>query len=417
MTFNQRRFSVLSTSLLAYILIFFQRTSLTVIQQDLEASYHLSAFQFSSLAAVYLWLYAFMQIPSGLLADYVGPRKTISTGMFIAAGGSLLMAFASSYAWLYIGRILSTLGIAHVFICILKLNAEWFMPEEFATLAGITLFVGNFGALLASAPLSWLVKATSWQTAFIIISCFTVLVGILAIVFIYDEPSDLGFEDHFQSVPMSFRETWKGLIAIIKDKEIFHPTFIYAFSLCSILTLQAAWGSRMVQTVIGATKTQAASVVMFISLGVMFGALSGGKLADFFGKKRVINWLLGPAAFIWLSLLLVTRVHSLFLMSLWMFLVAFFTGSGFSITLGFGKEIAKKRLSGIGTSIVNGGGFLFAAIFQLMYGYILDQTKISASVYSASGFMKGNYLLIGASFLAWTLTVLYSRTKKKRLIN
>lgn len=409
MNFKQRRLSVLATALLAYMLIFFQRTALTVIQKDLESSFNLSASQFSSLAAIYMYLYAFMQIPSGLLADFVGPRKSISMGMFVAAGGSLLMAFSPSFAWLFIGRILSTLGIVHVFICVLKLNAEWFLPEEFATLAGLTLFVGNFGALLASAPLSWLVKVTSWQIAFIIVSCITVIIGILTILFIFDKPSDKGFENHYHAIPMSFRETWQGLVKIIKGKEIFHPTFIYAFSLCSVLTLQGAWGSRMVQTVLGVGKTQAASAVMFISLGVMFGALTGGKLADFFGKKRVMNWFLGPAAIIWLSLLLVAQTHSLFLMSLWMFLVAFCTGSGFSITLGCGKEIAERRLSGIGMSIVNGGGFLFTAIFLQLYGFILDQTKISNGVYSVKGFMTGNIVLIGCAFIAWTLAYIYGR--------
>lgn len=415
MNFKQRRLSVLVTALLAYMLIFFQRTALTVIQKDLEVSFHLSASQFSSLAAIYMYLYAFMQIPSGLLADFVGPRKSISTGMFVAAGGSLLMAFSPSFAWLYIGRILSTLGIVHVFICVLKLNAEWFLPEEFATLAGLTLFVGNFGALLASAPLSWLVKVTSWQTAFIIVSCFTVFIGILTILFIFDKPSDKGFENHYHAIPMSFRETWQGLVKIIKGKEIFHPTFIYAFSLCSVLTLQGAWGSRMVQTVLGVGKTQAASAVMFISLGVMFGALSGGKLADYFGKKRVMNWFLGPAALVWLSLLLVVQTHSLFLISLWMFLVAFCTGSGFSITLGCGKEIAERRLSGIGMSIVNGGGFLFTAIFLQLYGFILDQTKISNGVYSVNGFMTGNIVLIGCAFIAWALAYIYGRKKVKAI--
>jgi sugar phosphate permease len=413
--FKQRRTSVLVTALLAYMLIFFQRTALTVIQKDLETTFHLSAPQFSSLAAVYMYLYAFMQIPSGLLADFVGPRKSISIGMFVAAGGSLLMAFSPSFAWLYIGRVLSSLGIVHVFICVLKLNAEWFLPQEFATLAGLTLFIGNFGALLASAPLSWLVKVSSWQTAFIIISCFTVLVGILTVIFIYDKPSHLGFKDHSHSLPMSFRETWQGLIKIIKDKEIFFPTFIYAFSLCSVLTLQAAWGSRMVQTVVGVGKTQAATAVMFISLGVMFGALMSGKLADKFGKKRVMNWFLGPAAILWLSLLLVTKTNSLFLMSLWMFLVAFCTGSGFTITLSFGKEIAPHRLSGIGMSIVNGGGFLFTAIFQQIYGFILDKTKIGMGEYSVKGFMVGNYLLIGSVFIAWMLAFLYGRKKEKTI--
>jgi MFS family permease len=362
-----------------------------------------------------MYLYAFMQIPSGLLADFVGPRKLISIGMFVAAGGSLLMAFSPSFAWLFIGRILSTLGIVHVFICVLKLNAEWFLPEEFATLAGLTLFVGNFGALLASAPLSWLVKATTWQTAFIIISCFTVFIGFLTILFIFDKPSDKGFENHYHAIPMSFRETWQGLVKIIKGKEIFHPTFIYAFSLCSVLTLQGAWGSRMVQTVLGVGKTQAASAVMCISLGVMFGALTGGKLADYFGKKRVMNWFLGPAALIWLSLLLVVQAQSLFLISLWMFLVAFCTGSGFSITLGCGKEIAERRLSGIGMSIVNGGGFLFTAIFLQLYGFILDQTKISQGVYSVKGFMTGNIVLIGCAFIAWTLTYIYGKRINKTI--
>ncbi len=407
LVFYRRRALILATSLFAYLLVFFQRTSLNVLQADLQAEFSLTAFQFSSLSAVYFYLYAFLQIPSGLLVDFMGSRKTSAGGLLFAGIGTLIMALSPSYSWLFAGRLLSTIGVAPVFVNTLKLNGEWFKPREFMTLTGITLFVGNGGALLASYPLSWIADASGWRVSFMVISFFTILIAFLAYFIVRDKPSDLGFEDF--SLPaesLTLKKTWEGFMRTIKKRVLYFPIFIYAFSFAVVQTLQAAWGARWSQTLLGIDRVSAGFIVMWISLGVMFGALIGGRLADRFGRALLMNIFLGAFALVWCFLpLALTLPFSIGSLSLWMFLVGFF-GSGFSITWHLGKEIAGRNYSGIGMALVNGSGFLLAAIYQLVYGKILDHYRIGEQ-YLWAGFAKGNVLLIISAIMAFTLSLIY----------
>lgn len=416
MNFNQRRWLVISVSLLAYLLVFFQRTALTVLQPDLERVFQLTATQFSSLSGVYLYLYALLQIPVGLLVDSVGPRKTTYIGLFIAAMGAFIMAYAPSYGWLFTGRVLSSIGIAPIFLNCLKLSAEWFMPSEFATLSGITLFVGNFGALLSSYPLSWLVQVTDWRTSFLIIALFTMLVSILSWFLVKDKPSDCGYMDHFLSKPLSWKDTFYGLSVTLAKPAIYLPMAIYSFSLASVLTLQASWGARMVQTFLSTSKTNAGLIVMFISVGIMSGALISGKLGDRFKKERVLIAFLVPAFLLWISFLFLHSTATLWVLAIWMLLVGF-ASAGFSLTFSLGKEISGHRYSGIGMSVVNGSGFIFTALVQYLYGRILDSTK-AGGLYTKIGFLQGNYMLIGCSSLAalFALIVFFYKNREKKPI-
>lgn len=416
MNFNQRRWLVISIALLAYLLVFFQRTALTVLQPDLEKVFQLTATQFSSLSGVYLYLYAILQIPVGLLVDFIGPKKTTYIGLLVAAAGALMMAYAPNYFWLFTGRVLSSIGIAPIFLNCLKLSAEWFMPSEFATLSGITLFVGNFGALLSSYPLSWLVQLTDWRTSFLVVAIFTALVAILSWFFIQDKPSDCGFSDHFTSKPLSWRDTLYGLSLTLSKSAIYLPMAIYSFSLASVLTLQASWAARMVQTFLSISKTSAGFVVMFISVGIMTGALISGKLGDRYQKERVLLSFMGPASLLWLSFLVLHSFGSLGVYAVWMLLVGF-ASAGFSLTFSLGKEISGHRYSGIGMSVVNGSGFIFTALIQYLYGRILDATKVEG-IFTKAGFLQGNYLLITSSCLAFLFAfiVYLHKGRKKKLV-
>ncbi|MCK7495387.1 MAG: hypothetical protein MZW92_33145 [Comamonadaceae bacterium] len=81
----------------------------------------------------------------------------------IAAAGSLLFALAPAWELAAVGRTLVGIGVSVAFIAILKISALWFPPNRFATLPGVTMFAGNLGAVVAGAPLAWVVTQASWR--------------------------------------------------------------------------------------------------------------------------------------------------------------------------------------------------------------------------------------------------------------
>ncbi|MGB9130089.1 MAG: MFS transporter, partial [Thiobacillus sp.] len=57
-----------------YFVGYFQRVAPAVMVDELMRDFGIAATMLGNLSAIYFYTYAAMQIPSGLLADAVGPR-------------------------------------------------------------------------------------------------------------------------------------------------------------------------------------------------------------------------------------------------------------------------------------------------------------------------------------------------------
>jgi len=398
------RLKVLAAGLLAYLAVFFQRTALTVVQPDLQQAFTLSAVDFSNLASLYFYVYALLQIPAGLLADSLGPRKVIAGGMLLAAGGSALFALAPGLPALYVGRLLTAAAMAPIFVCVLKLNGSWARPGEFGTLTGIAVAVGHSGALLSTWPLDLAATAFGWRGAFGLVAGGTLLLGALAWALVRDRPATLATD--LRAPALSWRETWRGLGQTLRKGEIYFPTLVFLGAMAPLMTLQAAWGARLSVTLLGVERSVASVAVMGISIGHMAGALLVGKLSDLLGGMRVMVTMLGFFVLAWVLLLtLPASWWNLPALCLWMGGMGFFA-TGFTPAWGFGKEIAGARFSGIGMAIVNGGGFLGAGILQPLYGTLLDRAAPGGSP-TLAAFAMANRLLLGAAGLSLALAVSY----------
>jgi MFS family permease len=74
-----------------------------------------------------------MQIPTGILADTLGPRRILALGGLIGGAGSILFGLAPTLDGALFGRTLIGLGVSVTFIAMLKLIAVWFEEDRFAT--------------------------------------------------------------------------------------------------------------------------------------------------------------------------------------------------------------------------------------------------------------------------------------------
>ena len=109
--------------------------------------------------------------------------------------GSARIAFALAPIWeiAAVGRTLVGVGVSVAFIAILKVSAVWFPANRFATLNGFTMFAGNLGAVIAGAPLAWLVTQTSWRVVFLGLAALSIALGVASWLKVRDRPEDLGF--------------------------------------------------------------------------------------------------------------------------------------------------------------------------------------------------------------------------------
>src|SRR5947208_2043984 len=172
------RWSAFTLGCCAFFISFFHRVSTGAIAADLQREFAIGSAALGTLGATYFYVYALMQVPSGVLADTLGPRVTLALGMLIAGIGSIAYGLAGSFATAAIARTLAGLGVSVVFVCMLKLCADWFHERRFATAVGAANVAGIAGALFATAPLAWLITMVSWRSVFVTVGVASLILAL-----------------------------------------------------------------------------------------------------------------------------------------------------------------------------------------------------------------------------------------------
>ncbi|MFH1740308.1 MAG: MFS transporter, partial [bacterium] len=146
-----------------YLLVYFHRLCPAVVALDLMRDLKAGGGLVGLLASAYFYPYALMQIPSGLLSDSWGPRRTITVFFLLAGVSSILLGLVQTVTWAIIARVFVGLGAAMLFVPTMKVLTRWFKVSEFAFMTGILMAVGGLGALSAATPLAYLSAVLGWR--------------------------------------------------------------------------------------------------------------------------------------------------------------------------------------------------------------------------------------------------------------
>ena len=183
------RWTVLVVPALLYFLSYFHRVAPVVVAGDLMAAFAVSAATLGALSAIYPYCFAAMGLPGGSLADFLGPRRTLSLGGLSMSAGSVLFGLAPGFGVAFAGRLLVGLGASVILIAGLRLAAEWFGPGEFGTISGAAQGVGSIGALAGTTPLALLVEQIGWRQGFVTIGAVTALLAVACLLTVRDRPA------------------------------------------------------------------------------------------------------------------------------------------------------------------------------------------------------------------------------------
>jgi len=272
------RYLVCSSIFLAYVMVFFHRLCPAVIALDMQESFQVGGTLLGVLGSAYFYPYALMQIPTGLLADSWGPRKTVASFLVLAAIGALLMGYAPNLGLAVAGRVLVGVGVSTVFVCNFKLLAEWFSPRRFVVMGGLFMATGGLGALGASSPLAWLSDSLGWRGSLASVGLATAAIAALVWLVVRDKPQDKGWpslrtEPAFQpdegGEPKAKIGLWAGMRQVVGAAR-FWPISLWGFTCIGIsFAMAGLWGGPYLMQAKGLTKSEAGLVLNMSALALV----------------------------------------------------------------------------------------------------------------------------------------------------
>src|SRR5437867_10848053 len=178
----------------ALAIVFVTRTSMGYQFQSvasvgplLVAELGLTWAQLGLLIALYMLPAAYFALPSGVVGQRLGERRTVVGSLALMVVGGLVTAASPGFAVAAAGRLLSGIGAVLMNILLAKMVADWFAGREMSTAMAVMLTSWPVGLGLAAATLGGLATASSWRMA-IAATALAAALGLVLIAFAYRDP-------------------------------------------------------------------------------------------------------------------------------------------------------------------------------------------------------------------------------------
>lgn len=409
------RWTVWGVLVLSYVIVFFHRLAVGVVREDLVKAFDISGTTFAHLGSTYFYAYMLMQIPSGILADSLGARMTVTAGTLVAGIGSIIFGFAPTIEIAFLGRLLVGLGVSVVFISILKVQSQWFKESEFGTMSGITSFVGNLGGIFAQTPLALLAAAITWRYSFAAIGVISMGIAVLSYLVVRNEPKDMGLPSIVEiegKAPVQSTgkpDLMKSLRTVVTNWKTWPAFIMFTGFFGAYVSLTGTWGRSYMVDVYGVSKVAAANYMTAAVLGMAMGSFVIGKVSDTL-RRRKLPMLVFGAIYVtcWAILVFLKGGQPPIAVMMPLMFILGFTCPTFVLGWACAKEINPPQVAGISTSVVNTGGFLGAAILPPVMGNVFD--RFGGLLLPVELYQKAFLYCFIASVLGYLATFLVQET-------
>lgn len=264
---------------LAHFVSYLYRNVNTVVYPDLVRDVGLNAGGLGLLTGVYMATFALAQLPVGMALDRFGPRRVQLPMLAVAAVGGLLFAQAESFTGLLVARGLIGLGVSASLMAAIKASSLWLPADRLPLSTSVLLSVGGLGAVASTAPMQWVVDAVGWRWGFVGIAACAVAVAALIGTVVPEHPA--------RPAATSVRAMARSVAQLYATPLFWRMALCTLFANGAYMAVQGLWLGPWLRDVGHLSRSDAAHVLFWSTLGMVLGSLSWGTLADRLRRHHV----------------------------------------------------------------------------------------------------------------------------------
>ncbi|MEK6195544.1 MAG: MFS transporter [Deltaproteobacteria bacterium] len=402
---------------------FFHRMVTAVMADQLMADFNIGAASLGNFSSFYYYSYVAVQIPTGILADYWGPRKLLTAGAVLSSVGAFIFAASSSIHAANIGRLIIGASMGVAWVSILKLSTRWFKPNQFAVVTGLALCLGILGALSAGVPLRLLMNQLGWRSVILCAGLITLFLSLAIWVFVRDDPVQKGYDSYATDTKTLHQRPKTSILSdlstVFRYKNTWILTIVPASLMGPVLAFAGLWGIPYLTTHYELTPVKSASLISALLISCALGAPVLGALSEKTGRRKPIYFfalcisLLG-----WIPILYLNHIPMWLLIGL--FSLVGFAASAIVIGMAFVKESVPLALAGTVSGISNMGMEMGPMMLQPAIGVILDMRwngvlEKGIRIYNLNAYHMAFAAIIGLSILGVLLITFAKETFCRQL--
>jgi len=395
---SRARITLLWFGFLIAVITYLDRVCISAAAPYITDELHLTTQQMARVLSAFALSYALFEIPSGWLADRIGPRRVLTRIVVWWSAFTMLTGAAGSYGVLLLTRFLFGAGEAGALPSSSNAISRWFPMSERGKANGAVLFGTRVGGMIGVPLVLLLITRWGWRASFVVVGSIGVVWAAAWFRWFRDDPArhasvnagELARIHADGVVPAHASTPWAVLLRSRNLYAICAMYFTYGYGLYFYFT----WLPTYLIRVLGFSLVSGGllSGLPFLFAGA--ANLSGGWVTDVLARTRGLRvarcWLgfgsfLTGAVLTVIATLVAQPVAKAVLLALALGSVDFALSACWSVCLDVGR-----RHAGVVTGCMNTFSNLGGVLTPLVVAYFVERWQswtmpfyVTAIVYAA----------------------------------
>ena len=358
------------------IITYLDRACIAVAGPRMQKDLHISPAGWGWVTGIFFFAYAVFEIPTGSLADRLGPRRVLTRIVLWWSAFTSLTGAASNYWALLAIRFSFGAGEAGAFPNFTACISRWFPGIERAQALGLVIMASQIGGALSPLLVVPIQVRYGWRTSFYLFGVFGVLWAVAWYRWYRDTPS--------QMRKVSQRELDEiGSTSFPAHESLPWNVALRSKNLWSVMLMAGSFFFSWFQTFLVKARGFSEKQLLLSTLPFLFGACGnagGGFASDALVRRLGLKWgrracgmmgAGGAAIALVIALLTANKILVLVFLGFTYMGIAFVQPTSFAVCIDIARRYA-GAVAGAMNTAAQCGAFLCSIIF----GYLV---KVSGS--------------------------------------
>ena len=366
------------------VLTYLDRNAISIAGIDMTRELGFSEVQFGWILAAFTISYGLFEIPTGLMGDRFGEKKTLARIVIWWSVFTSLTGLAGGFLSLFAVRFLFGIGEAGAFPNMSIAVGKWFGVEERGRAQAVILMASRVGGAITPFVVIPLQLHFGWRNTFYLLCVIVILWVILWVLF---------YKTREVSAVEKTEASWQK---IAHTKTFWFLMLVY-YCYASGVFFFISWLPKYLHQGRGIPQEELTYSASLPFILAAIGCLFGGSLSDFLVKKIGIVWGRRIVQLVGLSLSGSAMLFAAYTDNLSVTIIMLALGLAFmdvtspvswAVATGLGKNHA-----GAITGAMNTAGLLGGTVASLGIGYLISWT----GNYNVPVTLIGAQLILGAA--------------------
>ncbi len=416
MNFRKQQWKMLIITMLCYLFFYTGRHNFGWAVKGMSTALGLSYTTIGWISFSMLIGYALGQLINGNLADRFSARIMIPLGAFLSILANIGISYSSSSTMIMILWAMNGYFQSMAWAPGSKVISSWWSKDEQGKAFGFYTMAAGLSSVVTFLISIVLVQLhVEWRMLFRLPMIPLIFFALLLLWKIRDKPSNLGYADLHETEDLEIenKQNW-----LTRYKNVFRNKDFMLAAISFGFESMARYGLIFWVPVHYLGKDWKANpdylwVTILLPIGMAAGAISFGTLSDsIFKGNRIASIRLGMfvSAVVMLAIYL-SPASNIYLGSVLMFLAGFFVYGPQANFWPLSQQMLGHNQTGTGIGFMNMCGYLFAAFGEPFFGFVIDVSGQSNSI-----FIVISFICLSSAGIISLINIRLRKSKKEILV-